>query len=285
MPSETSKACLNCSAELRGRFCSACGQRDVLPAPTLRELIDEGWQELTVFDKRLLGTLGLLLRRPGALTREVLAGRRARYVRPVRLYLIVSVGYFLISALVPLSPTTRTTATLPGKEEIKIDILDPRQLSPEQQEKALRNADRAPRLVRPLFRRLVLDPAGFRRNMTELLPRLVFVLVPVFSVIVAIFFRRPFSHHLVFALHLFAAVFAVMTVRRLVNLSGSVPFIAVAEGLAVLFIAVYSLRAFRSTYGETWLLTILKSFGVAILYLVTGIVALTITAILAASQA
>lgn len=285
MPVEESKPCLNCGTELRGCFCSECGQRDVPPAPTLRELIGEGWQELTVFDKRLLETLGLLLRRPGALTREVLAGRRARYIKPVRLYLIVSVTYFLIAALVPPGPTDRTTASIPGKEQIKIDILEPRQLSPEEQQKALQSVERAPGLMKPLFRRLVLDPAGFRRNMVELLPRLVFILVPVFSVIVAIFYRRPFSHHLVFALHMFAAVFVVMTARRLASLSANVPFIAVVEGLTLLFIAVYSLRAFRSTYGDGWPLTLLKSFGIAVLYLIAGSVAMAITAFLAASRA
>jgi hypothetical protein len=279
------KACLNCGAELRGRFCAECGQRDVPPAPTLRELIGEGWQELTVFDRRLLGTLGLLLRRPGALTREVLAGRRERYIKPVRLYLIVSVTFFLISAFLPDGPRARTTATMPGKEEIKIDILKPQQLSPEEQKAALKNAERAPWLVRPLFRRLVLDPVGFRRNMTELLPRVVFILVPVFAVIVATFFRRPFSQHLVFALHLFSAVFTVMTVRRLADVSGNLPFIAVIEGLALLFIAVYTLRAFRTTYGDGWPRLILKAVGIAILYLIAGTIALTVAALVAARQA
>jgi hypothetical protein len=285
MPPANSKPCLNCGADLRGRFCSECGQRDVPPAPTLRELIGEGRQELTVFDKRLLSTLGLLLRHPGALTREVLIGRRARYIKPVRLYLIISVAYFLIAAMVPPSPTTRTTATMPGEKQIKIDILEPRELSPEEREEALKNAERAPQLIRPLFRRLVLDPIGFRRNMTELLPRVLFILVPVFAAIVALFYWRPFSQHLVFALHLFAAIFAVMSVRRLANLTGSVPFIAVVEGLVLLFIVVYTLRAFRTTYRAGWPLVVLKSLGIGVLYLVAGSLALAVTALIAASRA
>ena len=238
-----------------------------------------------MFDKRLFGTLGLLLGRPGALTREVLAGRRARYIKPVRLYLIVSVTYFLVGTMVPPGPMARTTATVPGRTEIKIDILEPRQLSPEEQRQALENVERAPALMKPLFRRLVLDPVGFRRNMTELLPRLLFILVPVFAAIVAIFYRRPFSQHLVFALHLFAAVFVVMAVRRLANLSGYLPFVAVVEGLAILFVAVYALRAFRSTYDEGWGRVVLKTVGIAVVYLLTGAVAMAVTAFVAASRA
>jgi hypothetical protein len=285
MPSEEPKICLNCGAELRGRFCSACGQRDVPPAPTLREMIGEAWQEFTVLDKRLLATLGMLLRHPGALTLEVLAGRRQRYIKPLRLYLIVSVLFFLAAAFAPPSPLARTTATMPGKEEIKIDILEPRQLSPEEQKVALANAERAPRLMRPLFRRLVMDPAGFRRNMFDLLPKVVFALVPVFSMIVALFYRRPFSHHLVFGLHLHAAVFAVLTVRRVANFSGSLVVVGIVESLAMVFIAVYSLRAFRRVYGDSWPRVLLKSAGIAILYLIAGVIALALTAAIAASQA
>lgn len=284
MSSSTARPCLNCGAELRGRFCSHCGQRDVPPAPTLRELLGDAWHEFTVFDNRLLATLGVLLRRPGLLTLEVLAGRRERYIKPLRLYLIVSLTFFLVSAWAPPSPTAQTTATMPGRKEIKIDLLNPRQLSPEERQEMLKNAERAPILLRPLFRRLVTDPVGFRRNMFELLPKVMFALVPVFSAIVAVFYRRRFSQHLVFALHLFAAVFGIMAVRRLANFSGNLPFVAVAESLALLYIVVYSLRAFRKVYGEGWPRVMMKSMGIAVLYVVAATFALTVAALLAASR-
>ena len=46
-------------------------------------------------DSRLWRTLAALLLRPGYLTREFLAGRRARYLPPVRLYLVISLVFFL----------------------------------------------------------------------------------------------------------------------------------------------------------------------------------------------
>ena len=55
-------------------------------------------EDLTHADSRLWRTLAALLFKPGHLTREFLAGRRARYLPPVRLYLVLSVLFFLSRA-------------------------------------------------------------------------------------------------------------------------------------------------------------------------------------------
>ena len=55
-------------------------------------------EDLTHADSRLWRTLGALLFRPGFLTAEFLGGRRARYLPPVRLYLVLSVAFFLFAA-------------------------------------------------------------------------------------------------------------------------------------------------------------------------------------------
>jgi hypothetical protein len=116
--------CLDCGAELHGRYCAQCGQRATPPHPTMREMVIDAWHELTVFDSRLLATVKLLLRRPGQLTLDYQAGKRSRYVLPLRLYLIASVAYFLMAALAPGPRPPQATAKLPGKEEIKINIMD-----------------------------------------------------------------------------------------------------------------------------------------------------------------
>ena len=97
--------CLNCGAALHGSFCSACGQRSVPPDPTVAEVAGDAWQELSGYDGRIAATIRGLLR-PGYLTREYVAGHRARYLSPVRLYLIVSVIYFVAASSTPPSMST-----------------------------------------------------------------------------------------------------------------------------------------------------------------------------------
>lgn len=96
-----SAQCRNCGASLDGPYCSQCGQFDAPTDPTLRELLADAWDALTSVDGKLAASLRLLLTRPGALTVEYLAGRRARFLPPFRLYLICSVIYFLVAAAVP----------------------------------------------------------------------------------------------------------------------------------------------------------------------------------------
>jgi hypothetical protein len=60
---------LNCGTPLGGPFCSACGQRDVPPYPTVRELVVDAFWELSGWDGRFALTVRALLPRPGLLTR------------------------------------------------------------------------------------------------------------------------------------------------------------------------------------------------------------------------
>lgn len=93
--------CRNCEAPLAGAYCSACGQQDLPVDPTLRELAAEAWDAFASVDGKLLASLRLLIARPGALTREYLVGHRASYLPPLRLYLVCSVVYFVVSASLP----------------------------------------------------------------------------------------------------------------------------------------------------------------------------------------
>ncbi|MGE0438784.1 MAG: DUF3667 domain-containing protein, partial [Steroidobacteraceae bacterium] len=93
--------CLNCGAALGGPYCAACGQRDDRHLHSLPHFIGEAFEGLTHADSRLWRTLWPLLVRPGFLTREFFAGRRQRYLPPFRLYIVVSLLFFLVVAAVP----------------------------------------------------------------------------------------------------------------------------------------------------------------------------------------
>ena len=88
--------CDNCSEVISGRYCSACGQRVEAPVHSLWHFTQVAVEDMTHADSRLWRTLSALLFKPGFLTREFLAGRRASYLPPVRLYLVISVVFFLL---------------------------------------------------------------------------------------------------------------------------------------------------------------------------------------------
>ena len=91
--------CRNCDAPLSGPYCAQCGQHAHESARTITALSHDAWHVITHVDGRFWSTLRLLLLRPGQLTLEYFAERRARYVPPVRLYLVLSIAFFGLTSL------------------------------------------------------------------------------------------------------------------------------------------------------------------------------------------
>ena len=90
------RVCANCGAPLTGEYCASCGQRHEPHVHTISHFAAEAFESLTHADSRVWRTLGYLLSRPGLLTREFLDGRRASYLPPFRLYIVISLVFFLV---------------------------------------------------------------------------------------------------------------------------------------------------------------------------------------------
>jgi len=95
-PQPLTLVCANCGASLAGEYCNACGQRHEPHLHTVAHFAAEAFESISHADSRLWRTLWYLLSRPGFLTREFFEGRRVRYLPPFRLYLVISVAFFLI---------------------------------------------------------------------------------------------------------------------------------------------------------------------------------------------
>jgi hypothetical protein len=91
--------CLNCGEVLRGQHCSHCGQRAKVRVLSLGTLVRDLLGDLTNFDARIWRTLRPLAFSPGTLTVEFLRGRRTHYSPPFRMYLILSVAFFLLTSV------------------------------------------------------------------------------------------------------------------------------------------------------------------------------------------
>ena len=252
--------CLNCGETLYGAFCAACGQRSVPAEPTVKEIAGDAWQELSGYDGRIAATFRALLR-PGHLTVEYLRGRRARYLSPVRLYLIVSVIYFVAAAAAP--------ETAGG---LQVGLVQPgggsATLSAEDRAQALKDLENGSWLLRTFLRPIIEDPEAFRARIFTIMPRVFFGMLPVFAAIVALFYRRrKFLSALVFAVHLHAFAFVIFLASQLAKFSESALFAGLVSLVATIVFGVYALQAFRTVFGGSWPQTIGKSVGIGALYL------------------
>lgn len=97
-PKARPEVCPNClrPSDADHNFCPNCGQEHGHPSISLFEVFRDVWDEFARIDSRLLKTLLPLLFRPGVLTREYMAGRRARYIAPFKMYLVVTFFFFTI---------------------------------------------------------------------------------------------------------------------------------------------------------------------------------------------
>jgi hypothetical protein len=90
------KNCLNCNAQVQGKYCHICGQENIEPEENVWHLVTHFFNDITHFDGKFFSTLKLLILKPGFLPAEYKMGRRASYLNPIRMYLFTSFVFFLV---------------------------------------------------------------------------------------------------------------------------------------------------------------------------------------------
>src|SRR5438270_2005104 len=106
--------CENCGAELQGHWCAQCGQPAIEYRRSFRYVVADLLNEFLNWDSKFFTTIALLILKPWRLTNEFLAGKRVRYVNPLRLYLLASILFFFA-----VNYATKGVKFEPGKLEPK----------------------------------------------------------------------------------------------------------------------------------------------------------------------
>ena len=88
--------CLNCGAELQGKYCHVCGQEAVSKTPSVGAFIVEYANHAFIWDSNFFKTIWNLISRPGYLTKEFIAGKFASHEHPLKL------NMFLLFVLITL---------------------------------------------------------------------------------------------------------------------------------------------------------------------------------------
>jgi hypothetical protein len=277
--------CLNCEAPLHGVFCSSCGQRAAPPHPTVREIAGDAFSELSGWDGKLADTFRTLLRHPGELTRQWIDGKRVSFILPLRLYLTASVLYFIVTAGAPdlrtdgrlgggafnVSLTDQDGAPSRVSREMNKAIATKQALTGPERDSALAEIARAPKVLQPMMRRAVDDPAAFGTEIRRAMPNVFLALVPVLGLILALFYRRRhYPEHLFFAIHLASFIFIARTLGNLALYTHSIWAAGIAQAAMMIWIVVYGVKALRRVYGGSLPMTILKGIGICVLYAIVA---------------
>lgn len=303
--------CRNCGTPAPGAYCPHCGQETRIELPAARQFLKDAAGRYVSLDGRLWRTLVALLFHPGHLTREYLSGRRRRYVRPARLFLVLSIAMFALFRIVidaPLlvdsdlvkidtsvddvpapsrgavaGPSTATLSSRIGGPSLTFD------------ENANLVVDGPPGVITDaLRRRIARFNAMSREDKVEQVtlgvvrygPYAMVVLLPAFALLLKLLYLgraraypprpRHYAEHLVFAAHDLSFLFLIVMIAVVV------PSPPARVGLGLWAVA-YSLWAMKAVYGGRWSGVLARAGCLAVGYFVLFalvVVGLLVTAVL-----
>lgn len=283
--------CANCGAPVPDKFCGNCGQKLHSPVHSVWHFLGEATEDLTHADSRLWRTLSALLLKPGFLTREFLDGRRASYLPPVRLYLLLSVVFFLLAAaggtqveLLGLNQQDN------GTTRVVVSSVSPAAQpgeSPEQREARVCgpieyhgwwSARIDPAMRKVCVQALADNGRSAQEAFFHELPRAMFVFLPLLAALMKLLYWRPphyYVEHLLLLVHNHAFTFFVAILSMLLRkvLPASIAdsgYVLLLRIALQIYVALYIYWSMRRVYGQGRLLTTAKFVAMSCAYMFCG---------------
>ena len=277
--------CLNCGSNIQLTYCPECGQAEIDSDPTLREFLHELAEEFLHWDGKLVTTFRLLITRPGSLTCEYLAGKRVRYISPLRVYLSCSLLFFFASTLIPQERIVVRNGVGAGAgvstQVGLISVSEPDSAATIAAMDSLAlHRKWVSRMWGTHFGRAMRNRGVLSARVTSWIPRTMFVLVPLFAALVMLAFRnsrRRFPQHLAFALHVHAFLFLALTLMLTRRFTSVIPVYVTIQLLCLGATAAYLVRAMRVVYDVSTGAAFARSALVASIYFILFVLAMLFT--------
>ena len=221
------RQCPNCLSHSDGVFCPKCGQKDVDLERPIGALIRELARETFEVDGRTWRTIRTMFQRPGMLTSEFLAGKRRKYTPPLRLYLVMSVAFFVLAAWLASRGM----------------LLDTGQS-------------------------LEADARGQAQFLSEELPRLMFVLLPIFALLLKIVYpRRLYFDHIIHSLHLHSVAYVAFAL--MLPLEDMRHWLPVGlQFLILAYLIGHLVVSLHRVYTSSWGIAAAKTLVILLAYLI-----------------
>ncbi len=218
MPNNT---CLNCNELLEEayQFCPFCGQETSDKIITFKQFIQDFLGDYFTFDSKIFRSLIPLLFKPGFLTNEYLGGRRVKYILPLRLYIFISIIFFLL---------------------FSIDSANERNAQP-----YLDNMSSE------------FSPAFYDEFFNKFVPKLFFILLPLFAFLLKLLFKNKkkfYLGHFIFSLHFHSFVFILFSIYLILStIEWNENIFAGILSLFLLLTGIYLFVGLKNVYHDTLL--------------------------------
>jgi hypothetical protein len=274
--------CQNCGTELKGPYCHVCGQHDFETQQSFTHLVHEVLENFFHFEGKFFHGIYDLLFRPGETTKSFNAGKRASQMPPLRLYIFVSLLFFLAP-----SPDSGNSSADFGPSAVKPHI-------------ELTSKDDSPGGAKEKDSRFIVFLNRFlneklsksdevTKHFVNYLPKMMWVCMPVFALLSWVAFHRAgmgYLQHLVFSLHLhsyFMLFWLTFSGWAMIAKFFSSALASWLSFASVIYMVVYAYLALRNVFGQRRRGTLLRGallLGTYGLVLLTGIIGTLIVALI-----
>jgi hypothetical protein len=309
-----SDICPNCQIKLSAsdNFCPNCGQENDNKRQSFGKVMSDLITGFLSVDSRFTNSIPALLFKPGFLTTQFIDGKRNRYLNPVRMFITIVVIYFLFASTgetVTVNDNGNSTAEVIDSAlsaSAQTASASPDSIRPNEDQPEFEiGAEDYPR-IRELVKAgikdtdVVLDSIGeektfwnrfwysemikfaasdfdeFKEYVLSKLPWVIFMLMPVFALLLKLFYIRNrilYIDHLIFAFHLHSFVFLTGWFYLLIT-----EYIGANVDLILFWIIVlYTVAALKKVYNQSWLKSIVKLLLLSVIYFIVGLFSLMIS--------
>ena len=108
-PISQEHVCKSCENRFTGFYCNNCGEKVIIPADrSFRKFLNSILLAVTFADSRFVKTLWLIASNPGFLSREFSEGRTVKYLKPLSIFFLLNLVYFLVPVIQLFNASLRT---------------------------------------------------------------------------------------------------------------------------------------------------------------------------------
>jgi hypothetical protein len=258
--------CLNCGAEVKGKFCPECGQENLEVRENIFHLVGHFISDYFHYDSKFFRSVVPLFTKPGFLTKEYWEGRRTSYIHPLRLFFFITIIFVVASGYFYSHFDKEVKSAFKGDSVLaKVDDAYLAKLN--DSTKVFMGKGHDSLTVKEIKR----AKATQKRQLGKLsrgtddvfksLKYVTFFLLPVYAFLFKLLYIRRKSFyvdHLVYMMHVQSFIYTVLSVIFLIPLLFPLSLDAIRQ-ISMLTIFVYLLISLRYLYHQPWWKTILKS--------------------------
>ncbi|WP_299819757.1 DUF3667 domain-containing protein [uncultured Pontibacter sp.] len=328
------KSCLNCGTTVTDKFCPSCGQENLELHEDFVHLVLHSVGHYFHFESKFFNSIVPLFTKPGFLTKEYFAGKRASHLNPISMYIFISILFFFLFTansnsnkkdIIEENAASKEALTQEEAEEIRTEVSN--SISPKagdytytilnnaqvitdsagSQNAAIVPATPAANTAKadkdkysiniggdnPVtnslqakFRQVLDDDLSselFKNKLVSHLPKMMFILLPLFALILKLVHRRSkkfYAEHLIYSIHVHSFLFLFGSI--LIVLKWILPFISGwIQFIGFVIILWYIYRSMRNIYRSTRWRTVYKffllGFAYSILMLLSGVIVVIAT--------